>query len=256
MSGSTGRSTIAGPIERAFLLLQAVAASDDPVGIRELGRRTGLPRSTVSRLVATLVDLGMASRTSDGEVVAGAGVASLQPRRGPLHASLEDRLRPLLFDLVERFGESAALTIDTPAGAHYLSQVPGHGAVHVPDATGKSFAFHTVAPGMVLMAAWGDARLDGYLSHPLESPTDVTVSDPAHLRALVDEVASTGIAWADQALDLEVTGLAVPVIDDRGTVVAAISLYGPAYRLNAADRPDLASDLRHVVDDRLAILLA
>ena len=256
MSGKTGRSTIAGPIERAFLLLQAVAASDDPVGIRELGRQTGLPRSTVSRLVATLVDLGMVSRTGDGAVVAGAGVASLQPRRGPMHASLEDRLRPLLFDLVERFGESAALTIDTPGGAHYLSQVPGHGAVHVPDATGESFAFHTVAPGLVLMAAWDDARLDDYLSHPLESPTGLTVSDPTHLRALVEEVALTGTAWADQALDLEVAGLAVPAIADDDTVVAALSLYGPAYRLNAVDRPNLASDLREVVDKRMAIVLA
>ena len=80
MADPTAASTTAGPVERAFLLLQHVAAADSPVGVRELGRRTGLPRSTTSRLAAQLVDLGMLARSADGDLVIGPAVVTLQGR--------------------------------------------------------------------------------------------------------------------------------------------------------------------------------
>ena len=62
---TTVDAPVPGSVERAFSLLQAVVAAHEPIGVRELGRRVGLPRSTVSRLVATLTDLGMVERTAD-----------------------------------------------------------------------------------------------------------------------------------------------------------------------------------------------
>ncbi len=41
----------------------------------------------------------------------------------------------------------------------------------VPDPTGDSHAFHLVAPGLVAMAHWGDARLDAYLARPMPAAT-------------------------------------------------------------------------------------
>ena len=54
MATSPAESTTSA-IERSFLLLQLVAAAAEPLGVRELGRRSGFPRSTVSRLAAQLV---------------------------------------------------------------------------------------------------------------------------------------------------------------------------------------------------------
>ena len=246
MAPPTPPSTVSGPVERAFLLLQHVAAADGPIGVRELGRRTDLPRSTTSRMAAQLVDLGMLTRTADGDLVVGPAVATLQGTTATM-PSLEDQLRPLLLDLVERFGESAGLTVDTPAGAHYLAQIAGPSAVQVPDSTGESLPFHTVAPGLVLMAAWDDARLAAHLASPLEPATPHTITDPGVLRQRLGTVAVDGFAWTDQELDLEVNGVAVPVRVD-GNVVAAISLYGPAYRLNPDARPTLGPELLDAVE--------
>jgi len=249
-------STVSGPVERAFSLLQTVAATREPVGVRELGRLTGLPRSTAARLAAQLVDLGMLARTANGGVTTGPAVATLQPAEGPVRVSLEDRLRPLLLDLVDQFGESAALTVDTPAGAHYLAQIPGPSAVQVPDSSGASLPFHVVAPGLVLMSAWADDRLGHYLGGPLGAATPKTVTDPARLRVQLDTIRSDGFAWADQQLDLEVNGVAAPVRDPEGSIVAAISLYGPAYRLNPDEAPDLGAQLAATVSAGAAIALS
>lgn len=243
-----------GPVERAFLVLRHIAAADAPVGVRELGRRTGLPRSTASRLAAQLVDLGMLARDPHGDLVTGPAVASLQGRSA-VPPALEDQLRPLLFELVDRFGESAALTIDTPGGAHYLSQIPGPSAVQVPDSTGASLPFHHVAPGLVLMSAWPAERLDAYLRGELVAATPYTPTDPAAITQQLVETSARGWAWSEQALDLEVNGLAVPVHDERGGVVAAISLYGPSYRLNPETAPRLGDQLADLVDRGVALAL-
>ena len=254
MAEAATPSTTTGPVERAFLVLQHVAAADTPVGVRELGRRTGLPRSTASRLASQLIDLGMLARNADGDLTIGPAVATLQGRDA-VPPALEDQLRPLLLDLVERFGESVALTVDTPGGAHYLAQIPGPSAVQVPDSTGASLPFHHVAPGLVLMATWPAARLDGYLAGPLEPATSHTPTDPADIRDRLAEITDCGCAWAEQALDLEVNGLAVPVRNEDGMVVAAVSLYGPAYRLNPQAAPELGAELADAVSAGAALAL-
>ena len=241
-------------IERAFHLLQLVAADGAPVGVRELGRRSDLPRSTVSRLAGQLVELGMLRRHQDGTLSSGPALATLVPAGKAPRAGLEDRLRPLLAECVQRFGESAALTVDTPTGAHYLAHVPGPSAVQVPDPTGERLPFHAVAPGLALMAAWSDERHRSFVNGSLASPTPLTITDPDELTGHRTATIEAGYAWADQAFDLEVNGVAVVV--DGTEPCAAISLYGPAYRLNPLDRPDLGAELRALVDRRAPALLA
>ena len=63
-----------------------------------------------------------------------------------------------------------------------------------------------------------------------EGPHDGAAPDPDELRSRLAYVRRRGYAWTDQELDLEVNGLAAPVRNAEGQVVAAISLYGPAYR--------------------------
>ena len=56
-------------------------------------------------------------------------------------------------------------------------------------------------------------------------------------------------------LDLEVNGLAVPVRTEGGAVVAAVSLYGPAYRLSPDAAPELGAELAEAVSAAAALAL-
>lgn len=252
MATSPAESTTSA-IERSFLLLQLVAAADEPLGVRELGRRSGLPRSTVSRLAAQLVELGMLTRSGVGGLVSGPALGTLISGDEAPPAALEDRLRPLLVECVQRFGESAALAVDTPTGALYLTNVLGPSAIQAPDPTGERLDFHLVAPGLALMTSWDDERLDTYTAAPLPAATPLTITATGPLRDAIRLSAQRGYAWADQALDLEVNGVAVLV--PGADPVASISLYGPAYRLNPSDRPGLGDALRKLVSEQAPGLL-
>ncbi len=226
------------------MMLQAVVAAEAPVGVRELGRRTGLPRSTASRLIGQLNAIGMVERTGDGLVAPGSALATLVVN-GP-RPLLRDRLRPLLVALADDHGESATLAIDDGDAVLYVSQIDADNAVTAPDVEAERHPFHVVAHGLVLMARWPSDRLDSYLSGPLVAPTPNSVTDPEAIRRRLKAIRRDGHAWTEEEFDIGVNGVAVPVVADDGPG-ASVGLYGPSYRLSPAKLPHLAETLIETV---------
>ena len=231
-TGGGGRQTIT-VVERAFFVLQTVAASGQPLGVRELARRTDLSPATVLRLVRTLDAIGMVHRLPDGQVVLGDGVHSIAGDGSPALGA--DRFRPILSRIVELFDEAATAAIDEGDNTLFLAHVAPRSAVQVADVEGDRWPAHTTASGLVLMAAWDDNRLGSYLAGDLNWNAPRTVTDPAELRRRVARVRKNGFAWSIDELVADTAGLAVPVRGADGHVIAAVGLYGPTYRLH----PDL-----------------
>lgn len=257
LPSSSGRAAERGasPVARAFQLLQLVVAADEPLGVRELARRSGWSKSAVGRLLAILDEIGMVDRSDDGATRPGAALATLTRHVERTPALLRELLRPLAVDLEREFGENAAVGVDDPAGFRYLASSRVTAAVQVADPVGNVYPHHLVAPGLVAMAAWPRRRLDRHLATPLASATPTSVTDPDVVRRRLDRIRRDGWAWTDQELDLEVNGVAVPVHDATGRTVAAATLYGPAYRLDAAVRPGLGAELAAFVAARAPGLL-
>ncbi len=213
-------------VERAFALLQALAASDGSLGISALAKATGLAKSTVSRLLGTLEALGMAERAGDaGRYRLGAGLAAFTPR---VASSLVDLARPHLRDLVDEFGEDAGIAVSDGSDVLYLDQVQAPGAVQVQDWTGSRFPPHAVAAGFVLMRAWPEQKLARYLAGPLPQLAPGTVLDPAEIKRRVE--GWERFVWTRLEFAPDVNGVAAPVIGLDGTIVAAVNIYGPSYR--------------------------
>jgi DNA-binding IclR family transcriptional regulator len=246
-------TTGASPVDRAFRLLQTVVAAGESVGIRELSRRSGLPRSTVARLVGNLAELGMVTRASDGSVLPGSALSTLQS--GAAQPLLSDQLRPLLSELAATFGENAALSIDDGESLLYLELVKSSNPVSVPDVSNLRHRFHLVAPGLLTMAWWEQDRVEEYVGGTLPSATDTSMTSAAALTQRVQEVRETGHVWTDQELEVGVNALAVPVLSAPDDLLASISLYGPSYRFAPQIRPELASELANIVSNRAAALL-
>ena len=84
-------------VERAFAILRVLAGG--PVGVTDLGERVGLPKSTVSRLLSTLEELGAVEQlTAGGEYRIGAAIAHLGASAVP-GRSLVALARPHLAEL-------------------------------------------------------------------------------------------------------------------------------------------------------------
>ncbi len=232
-------------IERAFGVLRAVAGHGDAVGVSEVARTTGLAKSTCSRILASLEELGMVERADGaGRYVVGAGLTALAGS-GSAPSSLREAARPFLQELVDRFGECAAVAVLDGGEGLYVEQVQSPGHVQVTDWTGHRLPLHTIAAGQALMGSWTDAEVARYASGGLERLTDDTVTTLADLRRRVAEVRRTGVAWTGGDFAEELTGVGAAVVPPGGgPPLAALTVFGPTFRFpGEADRADIGLTL-------------
>jgi DNA-binding IclR family transcriptional regulator len=217
-------------IERAFSILEAVAAQSDGVGVTEIANRVDLPKSTVSRMLATLDSLAVVERLPDGEGVRlGPKILALA-LQVPYSRHLAALARPYLLELAEATGEAVGLCLPDGDQVFYIDQVQSRHHLQVRDWTGSRFPLHVVSSGKVLLAAWEEAALARYLERPLAQYTPKTIADPAKLRQQLVEVRREGCCWAIEEFEEGLNGVSGPVYDQTGQVVAALNIYGPAFR--------------------------
>ncbi|MCB0992427.1 MAG: helix-turn-helix domain-containing protein, partial [Acidimicrobiales bacterium] len=116
-------------VERAFAVLQSLASG--PAGVSEVAERCGLPKSTVARLLSTLVEVG-AVEQSDALGVYGLGsvLIDLASAASPGN-SLISITHPHLVDLVAQTGEAAGLSMLDGFEVYYYDQVDGDHEVQV-----------------------------------------------------------------------------------------------------------------------------
>jgi DNA-binding IclR family transcriptional regulator len=222
-------------VERAFAVLRCL--SGGPAGVTDVADRVSLPKSTVSRLLATLEDLGMVEQTEPGgSYRVGPALSEIAAAVTP-GRSLIAAVRPHLHDLARATGEAAGLSVADGFDVLYLDQVDSPNQVQSRDWTGERIPAHTVSSGQVLLA-FGAIDVDRYLAQPLERLARGTLTDAAAIRARVAEVAAKGYAWAIEEFLDGLNSVAAPIRDSTGRVVGAIHAHGPAYRFPGADDPD------------------
>lgn len=238
-------------VERAFTILQCLAGGD--AGVSDVAEQVALPKSTVARLLSTLVDVGaVEQREAGGTYGLGDLVIDLAAATHPTRA-LAGIAHPHLVELVETLGESAGLSVlDIDGRVLYLDQVESDNPVSIPDWTGQHLPFHCVASGLVLAARTPRALP----SHPLEALTPHTVTDPGELEQRLEHARRTGVAWTVDEWAVDISAVAAPIMGPAGTAVAALHVHGPTYRFpGERDRSEIEIEVRAAAD-RVGMLLA
>lgn len=226
-------------IDRAFLLLDAISTSD--LGITELAARVGMPKSTVARIVKTLVDIRAVEKTpSEGGYRIGPAVYRLAAGRSMV-GDLVARALPHLRMLARDLGEDAGLSVPDGNKVHYVAQEDAENNIQVRDWTGTLLPMHVVPSGLVMMAHWPQEQLNSYFRSSLVAYTRHTMTDPARLRQRLARIREERSVWVFEEFAEGISSVASPVYDDRLRVLGAIHVHGPSYRFpGTSDRDAIA----------------
>lgn len=223
-------------IDRAFAVLRSL--SDGPAGVTELADRVDLPKSTVSRLLSTLEQLGVVEQVVvGGRYRIGEGMLQLAAAAGQ-GRGLISTVRPHLFELTRIFGEATGLSVVEGQRIHYLDQVGSDNQVQVRDWTGDRIPAHVTSSGLVLLAWSDNAVRSAFLRGELQAFTPHSMTDPVALVDRLDTIRKQGYSWAYEEFAEGLNSVAVPLRDDSGAVVAAIHAHGPAFRFPGSKSPD------------------
>ena len=223
-------------VERAFAILGCLAGG--PAGVSEVAERVALPKSTVSRLLSTLLAVGAVEQSAGGNEYR-VGDAMIDIASGALPGrNLITIARPHLVELVAMLGESAGLSVLDGQDVLYLDQVDADQPVQVRDWTGERIPAHMASSGLVLIAFSAPATQDRFLTGPLPAATAGTVTDHDVLRRRLDAIAAHGVEWTREEFLPGISSVAAPVFGAHAEVVAAVHAHGPAYRFPPAGAAD------------------
>jgi IclR family acetate operon transcriptional repressor len=230
-------------VERALDVLEALAERGGEAGLSEIAARTGLPYGTIHRLLQTLLTRGYVRQESDRRYALGAGLVRLG---GVAEGMVGEWARPYLARMVELSGETANLAVLEGDFIVYVAQVPSPRRLRMFAEVGRRVLPHSTAVGKVLLA--GRASDDALTLLERTGMPRRTANTITEARAMLAELAlvrERGYALDLGEEELGVHCLAVPVHDgDR--VVAAMSVSGPAERIDTVDRRELAEGMRKI----------
>ncbi len=226
-------------VDRAIALLELLARRGE-AGAAELAAEIDVHRSTTFRLLASLEAGGLVEQTAErGRYRLGFGLVALAGTvAGQMDVSRVGR--SVLTALAAELGETINLAVLQEHFAVNVDQALGPAAITTVNWVGRLTPLHCTSSGKVLLASRPTAeRLDLIERAAPERFTEATLVGDA-LLAELDAVAEDGHAIAVEEYEVGLTAAAAPVRDRRGRVVAALSVSGPAYRL---DRAALAASL-------------
>ncbi|MEU6999253.1 IclR family transcriptional regulator [Nonomuraea sp. NPDC046570] len=233
-------------VDRALDVLEALAAGGGEAGLSEIAARTGLPYGTIHRLLRTLLARGYVRQESDRRYALGGALVRLG---GVAERMVGVWAQPYLAKMVELSGETANMAVLEGDFVVYVAQVHSPRRLRMFAEVGRRVLPHSTAVGKVLLSDRPDAESVALFARTgMPRRTANTITETAAMLAEIGRVRSRGYAMDLGEEELGVHCLAVPV-RDGSRVVAAMSVSGPAERIDALDREELAEGMRKIAHD-------
>jgi len=231
------RRDVMGGLAKGLAVIETFTAERPRQSISQVAAASGLDRATARRCLLTLAQLGYADY--DGKFF------TLTPRVLRLGTAclatmpLPQVVQPWLDKLSADLGESSSVSILDDHEIVYVARAAQKKVMSISLMPGSRLPAYCTSMGRVLLAALPEVEAQAILTRaPLPARTPRTITDPQALMEELARIRDQGFAVVDQEVELGLRSIAVPLLDARGRVLAALNLGLPAI---AGDSGDLAS---------------
>lgn len=211
---------------RALAVLDTFDAKHRRQSLASIARRSGLPLTTVHRLVHELVNHSALVRGSDGDYEIGSKIWSLGILAS-VHSDLREVALPYMEDLRQLGNDVVQIAVLDGVRGLVVDRIAGSRTMEVQSKPGTRLPLHATAVGKVLLA-YGDQELMDAVLNSLDRYTDQTITNSAQLRAQLSEIKAQGYAQTHEELAQGSTSIAVPLKGKSGNVIASLGVIAPA----------------------------
>lgn len=231
------------PVERALKLLHYIGSGQRARNLSTVSRDLGINRTTLIRLIHTLLEHRMIEELGDGGGYRlGAGLVSLGAQ------AIQDRdivqvCQPILRELCTETGMSAHLGILDGREIIYLGREAPNSHLVSNVRTGSRLSAPASSIGRAILAEFSDTQLRQLFADGLPTPT--TDKSPQTIDAILRQAhhdKADGYAWSQGNFEAGIGSCAAAVFDHTGQVVGGLNVSGPETRFaegNAGRDPAL-----------------
>jgi IclR family acetate operon transcriptional repressor len=212
-------------LNRLASILDIVSARGEPQGAAEIAQATGLPLSTVARLMRQLAEEDLLYRSSaDGRYSLGPRVFALASA-GLSRVDIAEVARPILHRLRDATGETASLHVRRGLQRVCIDEAQSHHQVRRVVPRGLTQDLPGSATGEVLLAYTPQEELESAMRR-----ARLSRSDRKQLDQRLEEIRTKGYGLREDPAE-GITGISAPV--RKGTqALAAVSVAGPTSRFD------------------------
>ncbi|MEU0278168.1 IclR family transcriptional regulator [Streptomyces sp. NPDC088147] len=216
-------------LARAALILYSFNTSTPELSLMDVVRRTGLPRSSVHRILDQLVQLKGLERTGAKYRL---GLRLIELGALAAHQNwLRDASLPYLHNLHSSTGALVHLSILDGHEIVYLEKIGGSPDNRIPSRLGGRQPAYCTSAGKAMLSFADEDELDEILKTGLPARTPFTITDPHAFRRELAQIRERGVAFDREENYRGIVCVAAPLRDATGRAIAAISLAGAPSRI-------------------------
>jgi DNA-binding IclR family transcriptional regulator len=227
----------------ATLRILDLLAARGPVGLADLARELGVAKSTAHRVCAVLVERAWAVRDADGRYHL--GVRALRLGSVATELPIVVAFRTVAADFLSTLDESIALAVlDGDESLYIAIEETSQPVRYITHVGSKTPAFAS-ASGRVVLANLPPGMVEGlFAGRPLVTPTGRRLGGMAELGGILDAVRRNGYAENLEETARGLYAASVPIVNDAGTTLAALTTLVPLSRATSERRELIVTELQ------------
>ncbi len=210
---------------RALAVLDTFDATHRRQSLAAISRRSGLPLTTVHRLVHELENQAALVRGLDGDYEIGSKIWRLG-LLASVHSELREIALPYMEDVYQLGNDAVQIAVLDGLRALVVERIAGSRTMEVLSKPGSRLPLHATGVGKVLLA-FGDKELQDAVLNSLDRFTESTITDSGKLSSQLQTIRLQGFAQTYEELAEGASSIAVPLRGKGGRVIAAMGIVAP-----------------------------
>lgn len=214
------------------------------LNFNEIVQFSGMPKTSVYRMVMSLEEMGLLDKDEDGKY--SLGLLFLQ--FGHLVAERLDIRQialPVMKKLHDNVGESVNLVIQDGREAIYIEKLDTKQHVKHYTAIGQRAPLYAGACSRIILAFLPHNEREQYLDQiELKPITSRTIVDKEELRLILEESQKKGYAVSHSELENHISAVAAPIFNYKGSIIASISIAGLGWNYQKEMLPSMIEKVK------------
>lgn len=219
-------------IERAFVILEQLSEHPNGMQITKLAVDTGLSKSTVHRLLATLIELQYVIQDEETERYKLSYRALYLSRNILSNSSLIAIAKPILQKLVEEINETIHLCIEEKGEVVYIEKIESNQTIRMYSRIGSRAPMYCTGVGKMMLSDKNDTEL-AIIANQIHytKKTNNTILNAEDLHTEIHTIRKQGYALDNIENEEGIRCIAAPIYDFSGKIIASFSISGPSNRI-------------------------
>ncbi|CRK85053.1 IclR family transcriptional regulator [Neobacillus massiliamazoniensis] len=219
-------------VDRALTIISLVSKRKEGMGVTELAANLDLNKSSIFRLLSTLVDHGFIEQNPETKKYR-LGYKYLELSSMLLESiDLRTQAKPFLEELESQFNEVIHLTVYDQGEVIYIEKLEGSETLRTHSQVGRRAPMHCTAVGKVILAHLPlNEIVDVIDKYGLPKHTEQTITDKDTFFKELGKIRNEGIGREVEENEPGVSCIAAPIFDNMKKITAAVSISGPSIRM-------------------------